>query len=927
DYVPHTEDKIPHSEEKTRHAEDKVPHAEDKVPHAEEKVPQTKDKVPHTENKVPHTENKVPHGEDKASHADDKVPHAENKVLHAEDKVSHAEDKVPHTEEKVRHTVEKVPHAEDKVPLTEDKVPHTEEKVPHAEDKVPHGEDKVPHTYDKVTQAEDKVPHAEVKVPHSEDKARHAEDKVPHGQEGSSRTRVRRMKGPKIFFMIFTTTEKPGQNSKLICTPCCDELFCLIHFDNEGSYGSSLHWLNKMQGVKTFLTPSPVTSQLKGRQIPAWLEVSVLVYTFDLRIFILFSGQSRMSKKGQRYKTPVLYVEFRSVHKKHDRVENSVNSSLTKGLNQANCTFDKGNICSYQNGAGQFNWMVNGSRTPSGGTGPSSDVSGRGFYLYIETSTPRQFGDKATILTPNLNGSQCMTFSYHMNGKDIGVLNIYANNQRIFSKSGNQGNEWVGVKTSILQRGSYMVKFEGVRGRDYQGDIAIDAISFTPGSCSSQTPTPPPPTTQAGCGKAKLFLDKVVSGQTARPNSWPWQVSLRNVGSSNHFCGGSLISDQWVVTAAHCVLGRSASSLNVRLGEHNFNLNEGNEMDSRVVQIIVHPRYLDDNFNYDIALVKLSRRVPFTPQIQPVCLPQQGVIVDEVSGQGCYITGWGRTGASKPGATVLQQARLPVISESKCREHMGSQVTRQMICAGFGGNSTVSGCFGDSGGPFVCRDKSSNRWILQGAVSWGTRTCSAGHNEFTVFARVAEFAIWIKQQIGNVQPLPPLPHPSSVNCSFDNGNICSYQNGPGQFKWTVKRGSTPSSGTGPSSDVSGRGYYLFIETSSPRQFGDNATILIPYLNGPQCMTFSYHMHGSDIGVLNIYANNQTIFSKSGNQGNRWVGVRTQIIQSGRYMVKIEGIRGRRWQGDIAIDVISFTPGVCSTQAGIFLVALPSFQGP
>jgi secreted trypsin-like serine protease len=90
------------------------------------------------------------------------------------------------------------------------------------------------------------------------------------------------------------------------------------------------------------------------------------------------------------------------------------------------------------------------------------------------------------------------------------------------------------------------------------------------------------------------------------------------------------------------------------------------------------------------------------------------------------------------------------------------------ICAGFGGNSTVSGCHGDSGGPFVCRDKSSqNRWILQGAVSWGTTTCSAGHNQFTVFARVAEFANWIKQHVGNVQPLPPSPHPLSGNNSFN----------------------------------------------------------------------------------------------------------------------------------------------------------------
>ena len=80
------------------------------------------------------------------------------------------------------------------------------------------------------------------------------------------------------------------------------------------------------------------------------------------------------------------------------------------------------------------------------------------------------------------------------------------------------------------------------------------------------------------------------------------------------------------------------------------------------------------------------------------------------------------------------------------------------------------------------------------------------------------------------------------------------------------------------------GYYLYIETFSPRVRGDKATILTPYLNGPQCMNFSYHMYGSDIGSLNIFANNQRIFSKSGNQGNQWVSLQTPILQSGRYRV-------------------------------------------
>ncbi|CAB4011848.1 MAM and LDL-receptor class A domain-containing 1-like [Paramuricea clavata] len=194
--------------------------------------------------------------------------------------------------------------------------------------------------------------------------------------------------------------------------------------------------------------------------------------------------------------------------------ENSKYKSL-----QTNCNFDNGDICHYQNGAGQFNWTINRGSTSSIGTGPSSDVSGTGFYLFIETSSPRQFGDNATILTPYLNGPQCMKLSYHMYGNDIGDLNIYANKQKMFSRSGNQGNRWVGVETAILERGKYMVKFEGVRGRSYQGDIAIDAISFTPGNCTFQTPKssttrpttttrrPTTPTTQAEVDECSRGID------------------------------------------------------------------------------------------------------------------------------------------------------------------------------------------------------------------------------------------------------------------------------------------------------------------------------------------------------------------------------------------------------------------------------------
>jgi secreted trypsin-like serine protease len=82
---------------------------------------------------------------------------------------------------------------------------------------------------------------------------------------------------------------------------------------------------------------------------------------------------------------------------------------------------------------------------------------------------------------------------------------------------------------------------------------------------------------------------------------------------------------------------------------------------------------------------------------------------------------------------------------------------------------------GDSGGPFVCRDK-SNRWVLHGAVSWGSRTCSAGQNEFTVFARVAEFVNWIKQHVGNIQPPPGTPSPPTPSPPSPSSGKNIYNN-------------------------------------------------------------------------------------------------------------------------------------------------------
>ncbi|XP_031559294.1 MAM and LDL-receptor class A domain-containing protein 2-like [Actinia tenebrosa] len=158
------------------------------------------------------------------------------------------------------------------------------------------------------------------------------------------------------------------------------------------------------------------------------------------------------------------------------------------------------------------------------------------------------------------------------------------------------------------------------------------------------------------------------------------------------------------------------------------------------------------------------------------------------------------------------------------------------------------------------------------------------------------------------------------DCDFE-GSKCHWRNAKGEddFNWTRKRGRTASIITGPNRDhTTGYGVYLYIETSSPRYKGQVARLISPRMRGPQCMTLWYHMHGPDIGHLAIYANNngslRLLWLKGGEQGHYWHEALIDILETGEYKVEIDGVRGKSYRGDIAIDDIAFYPGVCTKQA-------------
>uniref|UniRef100_A0A3P9MCU4 Peptidase S1 domain-containing protein n=1 Tax=Oryzias latipes TaxID=8090 RepID=A0A3P9MCU4_ORYLA len=248
----------------------------------------------------------------------------------------------------------------------------------------------------------------------------------------------------------------------------------------------------------------------------------------------------------------------------------------------------------------------------------------------------------------------------------------------------------------------------------------------------------------AVCGLANLN-NRIVGGQDAPAGFWPWQVSLQ---TSSHFCGGSLINNQWVLTAAHCFPSRSASGVNVVLGLQSQHGSNPNRVSQTIATLIIHPNYNSKTEDNDIALLQLSSPVTFNNYITPVCLSATNSTF--YSGVNTWVTGWGDIGTnvSLPAPQNLQEVQVPIVGNRQCKCSYGaSSITDNMMCAGLlaGGKDS---CQGDSGGPLVI--KQNNRWIQAGVVSFGNGC--AEPNFPGVYTRVSQYQTWINTQITSNQP-------------------------------------------------------------------------------------------------------------------------------------------------------------------------------
>ncbi|KAM8924302.1 trypsin-like isoform 2-T2 [Pelodytes ibericus] len=222
--------------------------------------------------------------------------------------------------------------------------------------------------------------------------------------------------------------------------------------------------------------------------------------------------------------------------------------------------------------------------------------------------------------------------------------------------------------------------------------------------------------------------DKIVGGYTCAKNSVPYIASLN---SGYHFCGGSLINSQWVVSAAHCY----KPNVQVRLGEHNIASSEGTEQFISSATVIRHKQYKPKTLDNDIMLIKLASPATLDAYVQPVALPSGCAS----AGTSCLISGWGNTlssGSNYP--ALLQCVDAPVLTDSQCSNAYPGEITGNMICVGYieGGKDS---CQGDSGGPVVCNGQ------LQGIVSWGYGC--ALRNYPGVYTKVCNYNDWIASTI------------------------------------------------------------------------------------------------------------------------------------------------------------------------------------
>ncbi|XP_015766522.1 PREDICTED: MAM and LDL-receptor class A domain-containing protein 1-like [Acropora digitifera] len=508
-----------------------------------------------------------------------------------------------------------------------------------------------------------------------------------------------------------------------------------------------------------------------------------------------------------------------------------------------NCSFDQG-LCQWRNDQNDdFDWQLIEGATPSDETGPTAGYKGVGQYLYVEASEPRCARDRAVLVSGILKGLQCMSFMYHMRGKDTGSLAVYrfgdgVMKSRLWHRRGEQGDMWHEARITLpCNSDSYQLQIEAVIGI-WRSDIAIDNIVFTKGACPAYAPTPPPATTRM---------------TTTKPTISPHLLTENSCSFAGHFCSWKNDNKDdfdWLLKRGATTTRETGPSADA----------DG-----------------DGGYIYLEASLHISGQ-------------KARLVSGPMAGAQCMSFKYHMMGRGIGSLKINQMNEgtlLPKMVWSRVADQGDDWMETRFNLFGTIYTLSIEG----ERGPSFAGD------IAVDSIKFTPGRC------MTKGAR-EEIQATSKLALGI--------------CSFDNG-FCRWQNekNDDQFDWSIRQGETPSKGTGPQAGFGGSGKYAFIEASSPRRNGDKAILYIYGTGGSRCLTFAYHMWGEAIGSLAVYQQELgrgllplTLWSRNSRQSDRWRQAQVDIKAYPHYKLTIEAVRGKNYRGDIAIDELGFTEGVC-----------------
>ncbi|KAL0860349.1 hypothetical protein ABMA27_009750 [Loxostege sticticalis] len=324
------------------------------------------------------------------------------------------------------------------------------------------------------------------------------------------------------------------------------------------------------------------------------------------------------------------------------------------------------------------------------------------------------------------------------------------------------------LKKPVSTENMLLVQASRCQGADaYSVCCGSPPETISKGNCEARnTALPPDPRTEC-CGLDPAASNKITGGEETTVDQYPWLTLIEYLNRDNRIkllCGGALISNRYVLTAAHCLVGSVldvGTPKNVRLGEYDTAHEgpdcrpvEGGGEDCTediviipIAKTIPHAEYSPLTRRHDIGLIRMQQAAPYTDFIRPICLPTVDITVKPPPNFKLYAAGWGAINSTHSKSVVKLHVGLPFVSQRECQP--AYNVSRRKValwqgqmCAG--GELGKDSCKGDSGGPLMYEN--GRIYEVLGVVSFGPTPC--GLEDIPgVYSKVSEYVRWIKSNI------------------------------------------------------------------------------------------------------------------------------------------------------------------------------------